>query len=146
MVDQFSASASEIVAGALQDYGRALIVGTSPTHGKGTVQTLADLDRGGSTDLGVLKITIQQFFRVSGSSTQMQGVTPDVLLPNPTAYLETGERELEHALAWSSIPAAAHDKWPATWKTAALVQSSACLLYTSPSPRDGLLSRMPSSA
>ncbi len=132
LVDRFSASASEIVAGALQDYGRALIVGTSPTHGKGTVQTLADLDRGGSTDLGVLKITIQQFFRVSGSSTQREGVTPDVLLPDPTGHLETGERELEHALAWSQIPAAPHDKWQAKWNVSALAKSSAARVAKNP--------------
>jgi len=137
MVDRFSASASEIVAGALQDYGRALIVGTSPTHGKGTVQTLAELDHGGSTDLGVLKITIQQFFRVTGSSTQREGVTPDVLLPDPTGHLETGERELDHAIAWSQIPAAPHDKWPATWKAATLAQSSAARVAKNP-----LLSRI----
>jgi carboxyl-terminal processing protease len=132
MVDRFSASASEIVAGALQDYGRALIVGTSPTHGKGTVQTLADLDRGGSSDLGVLKITIQQFFRVSGSSTQREGVTPDILLPDPTGHLETGERELDHAIAWSQIPAAAHDKWQPTWNVATLAQSSAARVAKNP--------------
>ncbi len=132
MVDRFSASASEIVAGALQDYGRALIVGTSRTHGKGTVQTLADLDRSGSTDLGVLKITIQQFFRVSGSSTQREGVTPDVLLPDPTGHLETGERELDHAIAWSQIPAAPHDKWQATWTTSTLAQKSAARVAKNP--------------
>ena len=132
LVDRFSASASEIVAGALQDYGRALIVGTSPTHGKGTVQTLADLDRGGSTDLGVLKITIQQFFRVSGSSTQREGVTPDVLLPDPTGHLETGERELEHALAWSQIPAAPHDKWQAKWNAPILSKTSAARVAKNP--------------
>ncbi len=132
LVDRFSASASEIVAGALQDYGRALIVGTSSTHGKGTVQTLADLDRGGSTDLGVLKITIQQFFRVSGSSTQREGVTPDVLLPDPTGHLETGERELEHAIAWSQIPAAAHDKWQAKWNAPALAKTSAARVAKNP--------------
>ena len=133
LVDRFSASASEIVAGALQDYGRALIVGTSPTHGKGTVQTLADLDRGGSSDLGVLKITIQQFFRVSGSSTQREGVTPDVLLPDPTGHFEkTGERSLEHAIAWSSIPAAPHDKWPATWKIVTLAQRSTARVAKNP--------------
>jgi carboxyl-terminal processing protease len=127
LVDKFSASASEIVAGALQDYGRAVIVGTGPTHGKGTVQTLADLDRmtGGRVELGSLKVTIQQFFRVSGSSTQREGVAPDVLLPDPYAHVDSGERELDHAIAWSQIPAEKYQKWPATWKASTLAQKSA---------------------
>jgi carboxyl-terminal processing protease len=127
MVDRFSASASEIVAGALQDYHRAIIVGTGPTHGKGTVQTLVDLDRatGGQIELGELKITIQQFFRVSGSSTQREGVTPDIVLPDPAGHIETGERQLEHAIPWSSIPAAPHDDWPASWTPSVLAEHSA---------------------
>jgi carboxyl-terminal processing protease len=129
LVDRFSASASEILAGALQDYKRAIIVGTAPTHGKGTVQTLADLDRmtNGKVELGVLKITIQQFFRVSGSSTQREGVTPDILLPDPAAHVESGERTLDHAIAWSQIPAAKHDTWAPSskWNVAALQQKSA---------------------
>lgn len=127
MVDRFSASASEILAGALQDYRRAVIVGTSSTHGKGTVQTLIDLDRatGGKLDLGVFKLTIQQFFRVDGSSTQLKGITPDILLPDPTGFIESGERELEHALAWSQIAPAEHDHWPANWNAAALARKSA---------------------
>jgi len=134
MVDRFSASASEILAGALQDYKRAVIVGTGPTHGKGTVQTLADLDRvtGGKVELGVFKITIQQFFRVSGSSTQREGVTPDIVLPDPAGHVETGERELEHAIAWSKISAAPHDVWPATWKVEALVKKSAARVSKHP--------------
>jgi carboxyl-terminal processing protease len=127
LVDRFSASASEIVAGALQDYQRAVIVGTGPTHGKGTVQTLADLDRatGGTIELGVLKITIQQFFRVTGSSTQQKGVVPDVMLPDPAGHIDAGERELDHAIAWSSIPPANYQRWAANWKTDTLVQRSA---------------------
>jgi len=134
LVDRFSASASEIVAGALQDYHRAIIVGTGPTHGKGTVQTLADLDRvtGSKDDLGVLKITIQQFFRVSGASTQREGVTPDVLLPDPAGHIETGERTLEHAIPWSQIPAAQHDDWHATWKPSVLVERSAARVANQP--------------
>jgi carboxyl-terminal processing protease len=126
MVDRFSASASEIVAGALQDYKRAIVVGTGPTHGKGTVQTLADLDRatGGRIELGVLKITIQQFFRVSGSSTQREGVRPDILLPDPMAHVDSGERELEHAIAWSQIPAAKYAEWPSQWRVPALSKQS----------------------
>jgi carboxyl-terminal processing protease len=134
LVDRFSASASEILAGALQDYHRAVIVGTGPTHGKGTVQTLADLDRvtRSNVDLGVLKITVQQFFRVSGSSTQREGVTPDVLLPDPAGHIETGERTLDHAIPWSQIPAVDHDSWPTTWKTSALVEHSAARVAKQP--------------
>lgn len=127
LVDRFSASASEIVAGALQDYGRAIVVGTGPTHGKGTVQTIADLDRltHGKVELGVMKLTIQQFFRISGSSTQREGVVPDILLPDPAGHIDAGERQLEHAIAWSKIAPAPHANWPAPWKTATLVQRSA---------------------
>jgi carboxyl-terminal processing protease len=134
LVDRFSASASEILAGALQDYHRAIIVGTGPTHGKGTVQTLADLGRatGGKLDLGVLKITIQQFFRVSGSSTQREGVTPDIVLPDPAGHIDSGERQLEHAIPWSQVPAADHDQWPATWKPSTLVERSATRVSKQP--------------
>jgi len=111
-----------------------VIVGTSATHGKGTVQTLADLDRltGGRIELGSFKITIQQFFRVSGSSTQREGVTPDITLPDPYAHIDSGERELDHAIAWSQIPAAPHDKWKATWKTNVLAQKSAARVAKHP--------------
>jgi carboxyl-terminal processing protease len=127
MVDRFSASASEILAGAMQDYHRAIIVGTGPTHGKGTVQTLADLDRltGGNVELGVLKLTIQQFFRVSGASTQREGVTPDILLPDPAGYIEAGERSLEHAIAWSKVKPAPHDDWAGNWDLPSLSKNSA---------------------
>lgn len=134
LVDRFSASASEIVAGALQDYGRAVVVGTGATHGKGTVQTLADLDRmvGGDQKLGVVKITIQQFFRVSGSSTQRRGVVPDIVLPDPTGHIESGERELDHAIPWSQVPAAEHERWTATWNTPELVKRSAARVARQP--------------
>jgi carboxyl-terminal processing protease len=126
MIDRFSASASEIVAGALQDYQRAVIVGTAPTHGKGTVQVIAELDRltGDDDNLGVLKLTIQQFFRISGASTQWQGVTPDILLPDPAGYVESGERELENSIPWSEIDAVEHRDWPATWKIDVLNKAS----------------------
>jgi carboxyl-terminal processing protease len=134
LVDRFSASASEILAGALQDYRRAVIVGTSPTHGKGTVQTLIDLDRatGGKLGLGVFKLTIQQFFRVNGSSTQRRGVTPDILLPDPAGYIESGERQLEHALPWSQIAPAKHEDWAATWNVASLAAASTARVANDP--------------
>ena len=134
LVDRFSASASEILAGALQDYHRAVIVGTGPTHGKGTVQTLVDLDRvaGHKEDLGDLKLTIEQFFRVSGASTQLEGVTPDVLLPDPAGYLDTGEKKLDHPIAWSQIDPVPHDDWKATWKATQLVAKSAARVSKDP--------------
>ncbi len=128
LVDRFSASASEILAAALQDYGRAIIVGAGKqTHGKGTVQTLADLDQatGGKVELGVLKITIEQFFRVNGGSTQLEGVKPDIVLPDPSGHIESGERELEHAIPWSQIDPAPHGNWPVTWKLDVLAAKSA---------------------
>ncbi|MDX2021167.1 MAG: carboxy terminal-processing peptidase [Deltaproteobacteria bacterium] len=134
LVDRFSASASEILAGSLQDYRRAVIVGTSATHGKGTVQTLIDLDRatGGQLGLGVFKLTIQQFFRVNGSSTQSRGVSPDVTLPDPAGYIESGERELEHALPWSQITPAEHDDWKSSWNAAALSAASVARVSKDP--------------
>jgi len=133
MVDRFSASASEILAGALQDYGRALIVGTN-THGKGTVQTIADLDRatGGQVELGVLKITIQQFFRPSGSSVQLQGVAPDIVLPDPAAHIESGEKTLDQAIAWSQITASPFTKWGMPWDVKGLAAKSAARVAKHP--------------
>jgi carboxyl-terminal processing protease len=128
LVDRFSASASEILAGALQDYDRALIVGTGPTHGKGTVQAMVDLDRlrrFPGPPLGVLKLTIQQYFRVAGDSTQWRGVVPDVVLPDPAAHVESGERFLDFSIPWSEVRPLPHQDWPATkWDPAALDAAS----------------------
>ena len=134
LVDRFSASASEIVAGALQDYRRAVIVGTSPTHGKGTVQSLVNLDRdaGGRLQLGSLKLTIQQFYRINGASTQLDGVSPDIALPDPTAYVDTREGSLPHAIAASKIDPAPHDDWAARWELAALRKASASRVAKQP--------------
>ncbi len=127
LVDRFCASATEIVAGALQDYERAVIVGTSATHGKGTVQAVIDLDQQAKTKgdpLGLYKVTVQEYFRVSGGSTQLKGVVPDVLLPDPTSFVESGERTLPHAIPWSTIDAVSFVKTPHTWKTADLASAS----------------------
>lgn len=129
LVDRFSASASEILAGALQDYGRALVVGTGPTHGKGTVQVLVDLDRLTQAPmklpLGVFKLTIQQFFRVNGASTQWRGVVPDVVLPDPASFVESGERFLDHSIPWSQVEPLPFRSWNGTkWDAAALDASS----------------------
>lgn len=114
LVNSFSASASEIVAGALQDYGRALIVG-SQSFGKGSVQNFIDLDQAisGSDDLkplGELKLTIQKYYRVDGASTQLKGVEPDLTLPNIYDEIATGERENERALVWSQISEVSHNQ------------------------------------
>ncbi|RYZ62477.1 MAG: tail-specific protease, partial [Proteobacteria bacterium] len=127
LVDRFSASAAEILAGALQDYERAVVVGTSATHGKGTVQAVIDLDRvkpGNADPLGLYKITVAEYFRVSGGSTQLKGVTPDVLLPDPTSFIDSGERTLFHAIPWSTIAAAPFKKTPHTWRVAELQSAS----------------------
>jgi len=108
LVNRFSASASEIFAGAIQDYGRGTIVG-EPTYGKGTVQSVIDLNRytrGNDVTLGRLKLTVAQFFRVNGDSTQHRGVIPDIVFPTAEDNSNHGERALKHALAWASIKAA----------------------------------------
>lgn len=110
MVDKESASASEIFAGAMQDYRRAVIIG-EPTFGKGTVQRLLDLNRftrNKSHDLGRLKFTIAQFFRINGDSTQHRGVVPDIIFPTAIYSTDQGERSLEYALPWAAIKAADH--------------------------------------
>jgi carboxyl-terminal processing protease len=112
LVDRNSASASEIFAGAMQDYGRGLVIG-EPTFGKGTVQTLIDLNRyvaGDDEDLGRLRLTMAEFFRVSGSSTQLRGVVPDVLFPTAEYISEHGERALDNPLPWAEIKAAKYSK------------------------------------
>jgi carboxyl-terminal processing protease len=123
MINENSASASEIMAAAMQDYGRAVIVGSN-SYGKGTVQKVIGLDEfidpikrmqmqsdalvasNGSPSLGSIKITVQEFYRVSGGSTQLKGVTPDVHLPDPYELINQGERNDKAALKWDEIPRA----------------------------------------
>jgi carboxyl-terminal processing protease len=105
LVDRNSASASEIFAGAIQDYKRGIIIG-EPTFGKGTVQTLVDLGRfvpGRKKDLGRLRLTMAQFFRINGGSTQHRGVVPDILFPTASYSDDYGERSLDNALPWAQI-------------------------------------------
>ncbi len=108
LVDRNSASASEIFAGAIQDYQRGIIIG-EPTFGKGTVQTLVDLGRfvrEGGDQLGRLRLTMAQFFRVNGGSTQFKGVVPDITYPSASTAVDHGERGLDNALPWARIDAA----------------------------------------
>jgi len=115
MVNQFSASASEILAAALQDYKRAVLVGSPSTFGKGTVQRFVDLDRAYRDQndlkpLGNLKITMQKFYRINGGSTQLKGVEPDIILPNNYHFIETGEKDYDHAMEWTEIAAVQYDQ------------------------------------
>lgn len=108
MVNGYSASASEILAAALQDYDRAIIVGSKSTFGKGTVQRFYDLDRAvrGNSDLkplGEVKLTTQKFYRINGGSTQLRGVTPDIVLPDNFQFIDLGEKQYEHAMEWTEI-------------------------------------------
>ena len=111
LVNRNSASASEIFAGAIQDYARGIVVG-EPTFGKGTVQQLIDLGDylAGDTDIGRLRMTIAQFFRVNGGSTQHKGVVPDILFPT-VSEIDYGERSLDNALPWDSIKPAVFQPW-----------------------------------
>jgi len=113
LVDRNSASASEIFAAAIQDYGRGIVIG-EPTFGKGTVQTLIDLDRyvpGDVKDLGRLRLTMAEFFRISGGSTQLKGVEPDILFDFGMNGIEHGERSLDNALPWGRIRPARYARW-----------------------------------
>jgi carboxyl-terminal processing protease len=116
MVNANSASASEILAAAMQDYKRAVIVGT-PTFGKGTVQQFFELDEALPSQFdpykpfGALKLTIQKFYRINGGTTQLRGVTPDVILPDAYSFLEFGEKEQEYPLAFDEIAPARYKPW-----------------------------------
>ncbi len=108
LVNHFSASASEILAAAMQDYNRAVIVGSTSTFGKGTVQRFFQLDqafRGTSPydDLGDVKLTIQKYYRINGGSVQLRGVIPDIILPDTYMYMEMGEKEYDNPLEWTKI-------------------------------------------
>lgn len=120
LVNAYSASASEILAAAMQDYGRAIVVGTdSATFGKGSVQRFYDLDQflnrdyEGVKPLGAIKLTLQKFYRIDGGATQLRGVVPDLQLPNPQALVRTGEREEESAMPWDEIKPADYEPWRA---------------------------------
>lgn len=117
LVDENTASASEIVAAALQDHGRALIVGSPQTFGKGTVQTIIDMDRAAGPffrkhgPLGAFKLTIQKYYRITGGTTQLQGVKSDIVLPHPYQYISLGERDMENPLAVDNIETLQYPQW-----------------------------------
>lgn len=112
MQNELSASASEILAGAMQDYGRAVVIGSPQSFGKGTVQTFVDLNRflNSTDDFGSLKLTIQKFYRITGESTQRKGIQSDIQMKDFFTYAEVGERYDDYALAWDKIPAVDYQK------------------------------------
>ncbi len=112
MVNEMSASASEIFAAAMQDYGRGIVVGGKQTYGKGTVQNILPLNYyvKYDGDLGALKMTIQKFYRINGGSTQIEGVYSDIAMPDRYSYMNFGERDLDGALAWDKVPQAKYQK------------------------------------
>jgi len=120
MIDETSASASEIFAAAIQDYKRGVIIGSTSTYGKGTVQRNIPLNPENennllgskkSDDLGSLKLTLQKFYRINGGATQLRGVTPDVVLPDRLEYLKFREKDNPYALKWDEIPKADYKTW-----------------------------------
>lgn len=115
LVNELSASASEILAAAMQDYKRAIIIGSKQTYGKGTVQNVIDLNQTVRSneygDLGALKLTTQKFYRVNGGSTQLEGVKSDVVVPDRYSYIDIGEKDYENPLPWDQIKAAKYKIW-----------------------------------
>ncbi len=116
LVNSFSASASEILAAAIQDYDRGIIIGSNSTYGKGTVQRFYDLDQYLKGDfaefrpMGAIKLTTQKFYRINGQTTQHMGVVPDIVLPDSYSYINTGEKEQDHVIPWDEIEAVDYKK------------------------------------
>ncbi|MFK8269237.1 carboxy terminal-processing peptidase [Capnocytophaga cynodegmi] len=115
LVNELSASASEILAAAMQDYKRAIVIGGKQTFGKGTVQSFEDLNnyvrQNSFGDLGALKYTIQKFYRINGGSTQLEGVKSDIVVPDKYKYIDVGERDLTNAMKWDKIDAVKFESW-----------------------------------
>lgn len=119
MVNSLSASASEILAAAIQDYGRGIIIGSNSTFGKGTVQRFVDLDQfitddQGIKPLGAMKLTIQKFYRINGDATQIKGVIPDIVLPDNYSYIDLGEKDQDFPMKWDEISPVSYSKWKNT--------------------------------
>lgn len=129
MINEFSASASEIFAAAIQDYGRGVIIGSSSTYGKGTVQRNIPFGKPldlftGRTEFGAVKLTLQKFYRINGGSTQLKGVTPDIIIPDDFEYLKFREKDNENALPWDEIEKTAYNKWHLNYNVSLLKANS----------------------
>lgn len=141
LVNKFSASASEILAAAIQDYKRGVVMGSTSTYGKGTVQRIFDLDDALPAEFnnikpfGSLKLTTQKFYRINGGSTQFKGVTSDIILPDPYSYLDQGEKESDYPLKWDEIAPARYKTWAEAPAIAKLNEASKKRVATDPSFR-----------
>src|SRR5687767_9248213 len=135
MVNEFSASASEIFAAAIQDYNRGVIIGSTSTYGKGTVQRNMGLDPASETgfsmsnsDLGTVKLTLQKFYRINGGSTQLKGVYSDIVLPDNLEYLKVREKDDPDALPWDEISKANYGSWKSGYDLKTIQQMSSLRL------------------
>lgn len=137
LTNRLSASASEIFSAALQDYGRAVVVGDSSTFGKGTVQNMIEIGRvmpflGGGNQAGALKLTIQKFYRIAGGSTQLKGVLPDIKLPSLTDHPEIGEGALKAPLAYDTVDPVPFERWSGNLFKPELASRSAARIAADP--------------
>ena len=135
MVNEFSASASEIFAAAIQDYGRGVVIGSTSTYGKGTVQRNLGLDPesgylNSNSDLGTIKLTLQKFYRVNGGSTQLKGVVSDIVLPDNYEYLKFREKDEPDALPWDEIKKASISNWRSGYELSTIQKLSDARLQT----------------
>ncbi|WP_139924093.1 carboxy terminal-processing peptidase [Hymenobacter sp. DG01] len=139
LVNKYSASASEILAAAIQDYKRGVVMGSASTYGKGTVQRIFDLDEAMPAEFnsikpfGSLKLTTSKFYRINGGSTQFKGVIPDIILPDAYSYLDQGEKETDYPLKWDEITPARYRAWNAAPAIDKLRQASTARVNSSPS-------------
>ncbi|MBT8394416.1 MAG: carboxy terminal-processing peptidase [Bacteroidia bacterium] len=136
LVNELSASASEILAAAMQDYKRAIVIGSKQTHGKGSVQRFVDLNRmvrnNKSGDLGALKLTVQKYYRINGGSVQLEGVKSDIVLPDRYSYIDFGEREYENPLPYDMIDEVDYNLWDSYFDYDTTIQKSKERLINNP--------------
>jgi|TARA_B110000908_G_scaffold93857_1_gene111219 carboxyl-terminal processing protease len=128
LVNEFSASSSEILAAAMQDYKRAIIIGSNQTYGKGTVQNVVDLNRmirsNTNGDMGAFKFTIQKYYRINGGSVQLEGVKSDIVIPNRYSYIDFGEKEQDNPLEWDKITPVDYTPWTSNFDYSSAIQKS----------------------
>lgn len=134
LINEVSASASEILAAAIQDYGRGIVLGSKQSYGKGTVQNLLDLNewvrKMDTDDLGALKLTTQKFYRINGGSTQLEGVKSDIVMPDRYTYIDIGERDYKNPMPYDKIAAADFAKWKGNLAYEEVVNRSVARLDT----------------